>query len=223
MKPKVNDVNLEKTDHKKPESSETNVETTDPKYNETTTDIYRGADSMAGNGVSIEDDAAVLEAGPAIDLVQHIDHLEKRIAALEGGQVVVKVYDESKTDKLPATVEDLDAALLRLPATPKTDEDLNARAALMARRIELDQAAKATAEANRQPRPRGNLVVNVPTATGTTNYYSHKGRIAQSRMAEDGRVVLDLFVDEFKSLLMGRDGLIWQNCNPEVMRALGQT
>jgi hypothetical protein len=32
--------------------------------------------------------------------------------------------------------------------------------------------------------------------------------------------VLDLYVGEFKNLLMGGDGLLWQNENPDAMRAL---
>jgi hypothetical protein len=118
------------------------------------------------------------------------------------------------------TLQDLDAALARLPATPVTDQDLDARAALMARRIELSQAAKATAEANRQPKPRGNLVISVPAGVGTSHYYSDRGRVAQSRVTEAGAVVLDLFVGEFKALLSSRDGLLWQNANPDAMRAL---
>jgi len=121
------------------------------------------------------------------------------------------------------TLEDLDAELARLPAAPVTDADRDARATLMAARITLDQATKATAAANSRPTLRGNLAVNVPPAIGTSTFYSDRGRVAQARVTEDGRVVLDLFVGEFKSLLMGRDGLHWQNSNLEAVRALGQT
>jgi hypothetical protein len=118
------------------------------------------------------------------------------------------------------TLSEIDAALMRLPTTPTTDEDRNLRADLVRRRGELEQAAKTTAEANGQPKPRGNLMVFVPPAIGTSTYYSDRGRVAQSRATEDGRVVLDLFVGEFKSLLMGRDGLLWQNLNPDAMLAI---
>jgi hypothetical protein len=122
------------------------------------------------------------------------------------------------------TLEDLDAELARLPATPKTDEDLNSRATLMTQRITLDQAAKATAEANRQPKPRGNLVINVPPGVGTSHHYSDRGRVTQSRVTADGSVVLDLFPAEFKQLLMDRRfGEDWYRCNPDAVRALGQT
>jgi hypothetical protein len=120
------------------------------------------------------------------------------------------------------TLEDLDAELARLPATPKTDEDLDARAALMKRRIELDQAQRATAEAASRPKPKGNLAIFVPAAVGTSTYYSDRGRVAHARVAECGRFVLDLYPVEFRSLLMGRDGLHWHNSNPDAVRALGQ-
>jgi len=120
------------------------------------------------------------------------------------------------------TLEDIDRELARLPATPKTDADLDARAALMARRIQIDQAAKVAADANSRPKPRGNLTVNVPPSMGVSNYYSAQGRSAQSRTTDDGRLVIDLFAGEFKSLLMGRDGLEWQNANHELLALIAQ-
>ncbi len=121
------------------------------------------------------------------------------------------------------TLEQLDAALARLPATPVNDEDLAARATLMAARITLDQAAKAMAEADSRPKPKGNLAIFVPAAVGTSTYYSDRGRVAHARVADDGRFVLDLYPAEFRSLLMGLDdGLHWQTANPEAVRALGQ-
>jgi hypothetical protein len=120
------------------------------------------------------------------------------------------------------TLQELDAALALLPASPKTQEDLEARATLMARRIELDQAARAAA-VNSRPKPRGGLVVNVPVNVGATHLYGKGGRVCQSRMTEDGRVVMDLFPDEFKSLLASKKhGHDWHNANPEALRALGQ-
>jgi hypothetical protein len=121
------------------------------------------------------------------------------------------------------TLEDIDAELALLPATPVTDADLNARAALMSQRITLDQAAKATAEADRQPKPRGNLVIRVPAGAGTSHYFSERGRVAQSRVTDDGCVVIDLFPAEFRQLLMDkRFGRDWHDNNPEALRALGQ-
>jgi hypothetical protein len=111
------------------------------------------------------------------------------------------------------TLEDIDA---------ETDADLEARHRLMVQRIELDQAARHAA-ANSRPQPRGNLMIYVPPSMGSTTYYGPTGRSAQARVADNGRLVIDLFVGEFKSLLMGRDGLHWHNSNPEAVRALGQT
>jgi hypothetical protein len=117
------------------------------------------------------------------------------------------------------TPHELDAEIAALPATPVTDADLNARAVLMAQRIELDQITRATMEANGRPKLRGNLVVNIPDDLSLTNFYGERGRTCQARV-EDGRRVLDLFIGEFQRLLMGRDGLLWQNCNPDAMRHL---
>lgn len=118
------------------------------------------------------------------------------------------------------TLQELDDALAQLPASPRTDADLEARATLMARRIDLANSARAVrdAAAGRQP-PRGNLVVNVPAGVDTSHYYGRDGRVAVARIAEDGRAVLDLFLGEFKQLLMDRKhGLDWQNANPEILR-----
>jgi hypothetical protein len=120
------------------------------------------------------------------------------------------------------TLEDIDIELARLPTTPTTDVDLNSRATLMARRIELSQGAKATAEANRQHKPIGNLIVNVPQSLGISNYYGERGRTTQSRVTEDGKVVLDLFEGEFKTLLMGRHGLEWQTANPDLLALIAR-
>ena len=132
------------------------------------------------------------------------------------------------------TLEELDVALAQLPASPKTDKDLDARAVLMARRIELDQAAKATAAANSRPQPRGNLVVNVPPGVGTSHYYSNInatnraagsawGRVVVSRVTEDGRVVLDLFPQEFKDLLGDKKfGKLWHDYNPDALHSLSR-
>jgi hypothetical protein len=94
----------------------------------------------------------------------------------------------------------------------------------MKRRIELVQAARAIADADSRPKPRGNLVVYVPASVGCSHYYGERGRVVQARVTEDKQIVLDLFPAEFRSLLGDRHhGLAWQNCNPEAVRALGQT
>jgi hypothetical protein len=119
------------------------------------------------------------------------------------------------------TIESLDAALAKIPTQPTNDADFDARANLMARRCELDQAARAAASRS-QPRPRGNLEVNVPPSIGCTQFISERGRECVARVADDGRIVLDLFAGEFKSLLAGNAGLTWQKYNEDLMLALGQ-
>ena len=118
------------------------------------------------------------------------------------------------------TLQEIEAALAQLPASPKTDADLDARATLMARRIELDQSIRRAA-ANSRPQPRGGLIVNVPPGVGTSHYYSNRARVAQSRVTEDGRVVLDLFPQEFRTLLSDRRfGQLWHDENPEALSQL---
>ena len=101
------------------------------------------------------------------------------------------------------TLQELDEALAQLPASPKTDADLDARATLMARRIELANADRAVREAasRRQP-PRGNLAVRVPNNLNISHFHSLNGRVVVARVAEDGHVVLDLHPSEFKNLLI---------------------
>ena len=121
------------------------------------------------------------------------------------------------------TLEELDAQLAQLPASPKTDEDLVARAKLMARRIELDNAARSVRDAAAGGQPaRGNLVVNVPGEIGLSHFYGNKGRVVCARMIE-GVLVLDLFLNEFRTLLSDRrHGLAWQKANDEAVRYMGE-
>jgi hypothetical protein len=107
------------------------------------------------------------------------------------------------------TLNEIDLALAAIPATPTTDADLDARATLTARRIELDQAEKATAAADRLPKLKGNLVVTIPAKLGISHFSSNTGRVVQAR-SEGGRRVLDLFQPEFRSLLMSANGLLWE-------------
>jgi hypothetical protein len=118
------------------------------------------------------------------------------------------------------TLEELDAALLLLPRSPVTQEDIEARAMLTRRRHELAVAARDAAAASNRHQPVGNFVVSVPAGIGVTHFYGKGGRVVCSRMTEEG-VVLDLFPDEFKTLLAdGKHGLAWHNANPEALRRL---
>jgi hypothetical protein len=118
-------------------------------------------------------------------------------------------------------LQKLDEEIARIPTPPVTDEDFDRRANLMARRITLDQDIRAAA-ANSRPQPRGNLVVNVPDGSGISHFYGTGGRLCQTRITDDGRVVLDLFMAEFRNLLASRQhGLDWQNANPDAIALLG--
>jgi hypothetical protein len=117
-----------------------------------------------------------------------------------------------------AALQKLDEELARLPASPTTDHDFDRRAELMAKRVQLDWAIR-NAAANSRPQPRGNLEINVPNGSGLTHYYGTGGRVVCARVAGDGRLILDLFQAEFRSLLSGANGLAWQACNPDVLRA----
>jgi hypothetical protein len=121
-------------------------------------------------------------------------------------------------------LQKLDEEISRIPASPVTDHDFDLRAKLMARRGQLDQQirAAAAAAANSRHQRHGNLVVNVPDGAGISHFFGTGGRVCQARMTEDGRVVLDLFLDEFRTLLSDRHhGLAWQKANPEAVRQMG--
>ena len=56
---------------------------------------------------------------------------------------------------------------------------------------------------------------------GPTHVYSKEGRVFCSRINDDGRVVIDLRPDVFRSLLADRTmGLGWHDANPEALRQL---
>jgi hypothetical protein len=115
------------------------------------------------------------------------------------------------------TLEEIDAALAKIPATPVTDADFDERSRLMAQRCELEQAEKAAAAAaNSKPKPRGNLIVTIPAKLGISHFSSNTGRVVQAR-SEGGRTVLDLFAPEFAALRMGPQGLLWEQANSDLM------
>lgn len=119
-------------------------------------------------------------------------------------------------------LQKLDEEIARIPTSKLTDADFDRRTALVTKRIELENAARAArdAAAGKQP-PKGNIAVIVPEGMGISHFYGHNGRVACARVAEGGQIVLDLFVDEFRNLLVGGRGLDWQNANPEATALLG--
>lgn len=97
------------------------------------------------------------------------------------------------------------------------------RGRLTARKIELERAAQAVRDAERGGTPRkGNLVVTVPDSVGLSHYQGKTGRVAMARV-EDGRVVIDLFADEFKSLLTDRKfGRDWHDANTALLAQIAE-
>jgi hypothetical protein len=97
------------------------------------------------------------------------------------------------------------------------------RGRLIARKIELDNAARAVADAARgRPPQRGNLVVVVPPGIGISHFHGQEGRVVSAR-TQDGQTVLDLFAAEFRSLLSSRQhGLAWQAANPNLLAEIAQ-
>jgi hypothetical protein len=113
-------------------------------------------------------------------------------------------------------LQEIDAALAALPASPVTDADLLARANLMRRRGELIGAAL-TESARPRVHP-GNLVVSVPE--GISCVYTMSG-ITRVTETVDGRQIIRMTTAEFRNLLSGGTmGQQWALANPEIMRQL---
>jgi hypothetical protein len=85
--------------------------------------------------------------------------------------------------------------------------DIDRRAELMARRITLDQAARAA-----PPRPAANtgFTVVVPESLGLTDIVDEAGRRFQTRFV-DGRRVIDMMPSTFRALLQGPHGKLWSD------------
>jgi hypothetical protein len=102
------------------------------------------------------------------------------------------------------SVAQLDAELLN-PSL-----GLDRRAELMAARITLDQAQRAT-----PPRvePPAGFTVNIPDNLGISDIIDQAGRKFQARSSIDGRRVIDIMPSTFRALLQGPHGLDWSNAN----------
>jgi hypothetical protein len=100
------------------------------------------------------------------------------------------------------SVADLDAALLR-PCS------MELRAELMARRITLDQAARA---APPRAEPPTGFTIHIPPNLGISDIVDQSGRRFQTRMVGDRRVI-DITPAVFRSLLAGPHGEDWRVAN----------
>jgi hypothetical protein len=59
---------------------------------------------------------------------------------------------------------------------------------------------------------------------GPSHVYDRQGRVYQSRMADDGRVIIDLLPEVFRTLLSDRKmGLAWHDANPEALAVLARS
>jgi hypothetical protein len=90
--------------------------------------------------------------------------------------------------------------------------ELEERAALMGRRITLDQIARAPAP---RAEPLTGFSVVVPPNMGLSDIVDGNGRQYKVRVDDDGRVVVDITPGVFKILLMGSSGLDWERANAD--------
>jgi hypothetical protein len=107
------------------------------------------------------------------------------------------------------TVETLDEKIASLPRSPVTPEDITARATLMAKRIELDQARRASPPRVEQPT---GLVLNIPENVSCYEI-QHQGRTFRARALPDGRRVIDVTPSLFHALVASAHGQDWANAN----------
>jgi hypothetical protein len=118
---------------------------------------------------------------------------------------------------LKLTLEEIDAELMRLPASPTTPEDIEARHVLMVKRFAVQDAArKAAAEraAADKKQTWGLPLVNVP---GDIDCVMLPGRTILVDIV-DGRRVAQLTTAEMLQLSMSNDA--WLKINPDLARSL---
>ncbi|WP_050420310.1 hypothetical protein [Bradyrhizobium tropiciagri] len=124
------------------------------------------------------------------------------------------------------TLNEVDAELQRLPASPETDRDLLARAAMMRRRLELLAIdAKQSREA---PPPSPALFeVNIPPDVGATCIWSLDRRKYFYPEERHGRMVIMLPWETFHKLAFstrgktaGATGAAWLAANPHLVDRL---
>src|ERR1700680_3131928 len=114
------------------------------------------------------------------------------------------------------SIEQIDDALKRLPATPTNDEDLIERADLMRRRLDLESAQRQAAR-HRLPAP-GSLVVNVPDDTSVL--YTRSGIMRYVEII-DGKRAIRMHAAELKELIGDRTkGAAWGAANAALLQSM---
>ena len=114
-------------------------------------------------------------------------------------------------------LEQIDAALAAMPASPTTDEDIEARAALAWKRGELISAALTDA-ARPHVRP-GNLMVNVPEGVSCVCTMHGVTRVTET---VDGCQIIRMTAGEFRSLIGGATGGAWAAANAHILAQLAE-
>lgn len=115
------------------------------------------------------------------------------------------------------TLAEIDAALMKMPLSPTSPEDVAARAAMMQKRYEVESAARqraaeiAAAEKNKT---WGLPLVNAPAGIDTV--ITHTGRTVVADIV-DGRRVMRITAAEMQYLAIHND--IWTKLNPEIARS----
>jgi hypothetical protein len=116
------------------------------------------------------------------------------------------------------TLEEIDAELMRLPASPTTPEDTEARAAMMQRRFDVEAGAlRAAAEraAAEKKKAWGLPLVNVPGDLSCVMLPN--GRTVFADFV-DGRRVMQLLPGDLLLLSVGNQA--WLDLNPDLARTL---
>ena len=115
-------------------------------------------------------------------------------------------------------VQTFDVILLRkLP--------LELRAELVGRRLKIinDQTAAIAAAVAKSEFAGAGLVVVIPPELGITHHFGIKNRAVVARPAGDGTMVLDLFLEEYVTLVrQKKNGLLWEQYNGKVARQISE-
>jgi hypothetical protein len=106
------------------------------------------------------------------------------------------------------SLEQIEAALARLPE-PVTIEEFDHRTRLVTKQMEMVNAARLAAAPRQQP---VGVLFNAPDGVG--HVMTRLGRFINVELI-DGRRMIRLHPGEFRDLVMGSNGRIWEIANPD--------